>query len=193
MNESFIYMINSFTLTENQWFQQIVMTNSNQFYEGCGQEGPIRCIFLSEFHDTAGSKITCQVKKLVWVNQSMKTPNPCTNCIIVSFRLPITMYQRRCLMPLTFTSSQSHSYKDACSPCKWNAPQIPLISLGYRNWFQYSIAETSWATKLSDIPYASNIPDTLEMHSTLISVLYVIPGHVPCNMNPLCGSCRSTL
>lgn len=37
------------------------MTNSNQFYEGCGQEGPIRCIFLSEFHDTAGSKITCQV------------------------------------------------------------------------------------------------------------------------------------
>lgn len=37
------------------------MTNSNQFYEGCGQEGPIRCIFLSEFHDTAGSKITSQV------------------------------------------------------------------------------------------------------------------------------------
>ncbi|XP_031628236.1 GATOR complex protein NPRL2 [Contarinia nasturtii] len=36
------------------------MASANQFYEGCGQEGPIRCIFLSEFHDTAGSKITCQ-------------------------------------------------------------------------------------------------------------------------------------
>lgn len=40
------------------------MTNSSQFYEGCGQEGPIRCIFLSEFHDTAGSKITCQVNTI---------------------------------------------------------------------------------------------------------------------------------
>lgn len=37
------------------------MTNSAQFYEGCGREGPIRCIFLSEFHPVAGSKITCQV------------------------------------------------------------------------------------------------------------------------------------
>jgi len=37
------------------------MTNSNQFYEGCGREGPIRCIFLSDFHPTAGSKISCQV------------------------------------------------------------------------------------------------------------------------------------
>lgn len=46
------------------------MTNSNQFYEGCGQEGPIRCIFLSEFHDTAGSKITCQV---INMDDSFKT------------------------------------------------------------------------------------------------------------------------
>lgn len=38
------------------------MANSNQYFEGCGHEGPIKCIFLSEFHDTAGSKITCQVK-----------------------------------------------------------------------------------------------------------------------------------
>lgn len=37
------------------------MTNPTQFFEGCGQEGPIRCIFLSEFHPVAGSKITCQV------------------------------------------------------------------------------------------------------------------------------------
>lgn len=36
------------------------MTNATQYYEGCGQEGPIRCIFLSEFHPVAGSKITCQ-------------------------------------------------------------------------------------------------------------------------------------
>lgn len=33
----------------------------DKFYEGCGQEGPIRCIFLCEFHPTAGPKITCQV------------------------------------------------------------------------------------------------------------------------------------
>lgn len=29
--------------------------------EDTGQEGPIRCIFFSEFHPTAGPKITCQV------------------------------------------------------------------------------------------------------------------------------------
>ncbi|XP_055628771.1 GATOR complex protein NPRL2 isoform X2 [Toxorhynchites rutilus septentrionalis] len=34
---------------------------SDQFYEGCGREGPIRCILLSEFHAVAGSKISCQV------------------------------------------------------------------------------------------------------------------------------------
>lgn len=32
-----------------------------QYYEGCGREGPIRCIFLSEFHPVHGSKISCQV------------------------------------------------------------------------------------------------------------------------------------
>jgi hypothetical protein len=32
-----------------------------QCYEGCGLEGTIRCIFLCEFHPTAGPKITCQV------------------------------------------------------------------------------------------------------------------------------------
>lgn len=53
-------------------FNIVVMTNSNQFYEGCGQEGPIRCIFLSEFHDTAGSKITCQVRK---INENVDSRN----------------------------------------------------------------------------------------------------------------------
>lgn len=38
-----------------------MQTNNKQFYEGCGKEGQIRCIFLSEFHATAGSKISCQV------------------------------------------------------------------------------------------------------------------------------------
>ncbi|KAI9589798.1 GATOR complex protein NPRL2 [Glossina fuscipes] len=38
-----------------------MQTNSLQYYEGCGKEGQIRCIFLSEFHATAGSKISCQV------------------------------------------------------------------------------------------------------------------------------------
>lgn len=35
--------------------------DKDRFYEGCGREGPIRCIFLSEFHPTAGPKIVCQV------------------------------------------------------------------------------------------------------------------------------------
>ncbi|CAF4933555.1 unnamed protein product [Pieris macdunnoughi] len=37
------------------------MEGNSKFYEGCGQEGPIRCIFLCEFHPTAGPRITCQV------------------------------------------------------------------------------------------------------------------------------------
>lgn len=75
------------------------MTNSNQFYEGCGQEGPIRCIFLSEFHDTAGSKITCQVNK-------MKISLNFTIIIIkvISIfhpkrRYPKDMCPKRCSMP----------------------------------------------------------------------------------------------
>jgi hypothetical protein len=37
------------------------MEEATQYCEGCGLEGPIRCIFLCEFHPTAGPKITCQV------------------------------------------------------------------------------------------------------------------------------------
>lgn len=44
-----------------------------RYYEGCGREGPIRCIFLGEFHPVAGPKISCQVsfvndKQLVFYN-----------------------------------------------------------------------------------------------------------------------------
>lgn len=35
-----------------------------RYYEGCGREGPIRCIFLGEFHPVAGPKIACQVSAL---------------------------------------------------------------------------------------------------------------------------------
>lgn len=31
------------------------------YFEGCGLEGSIKCIFLCEFHPIAGPKITCQV------------------------------------------------------------------------------------------------------------------------------------
>ncbi|XP_053624319.1 GATOR complex protein NPRL2-like isoform X2 [Plodia interpunctella] len=31
-----------------------------RYYEGCGRQGPIRCIFLGEFHPVAGPKISCQ-------------------------------------------------------------------------------------------------------------------------------------
>jgi hypothetical protein len=33
-----------------------------RYFEGCGHEGPIRCIFLCEFHHVAGPIITCQVR-----------------------------------------------------------------------------------------------------------------------------------
>uniref|UniRef100_A0A6M2DGE4 Putative nitrogen permease regulator 2-like protein n=1 Tax=Xenopsylla cheopis TaxID=163159 RepID=A0A6M2DGE4_XENCH len=36
-------------------------TPAAQYYEGCGHEGPIRCIFLCEFHPKLGPKIKCQV------------------------------------------------------------------------------------------------------------------------------------
>ncbi|XP_073972377.1 nitrogen permease regulator-like 2 isoform X1 [Rhodnius prolixus] len=37
------------------------MENNTRYYEGCGKEGPIRCIFFCEFHPTAGPILTCQV------------------------------------------------------------------------------------------------------------------------------------
>lgn len=37
------------------------MAEATQYYEGCGREGPLRCVFLCEFHPVAGPKITCQV------------------------------------------------------------------------------------------------------------------------------------
>ncbi|CAH0382392.1 unnamed protein product [Bemisia tabaci] len=37
------------------------MEKPEKYFEGCGQEGPIRCIFLCEFHHVAGPKITCQI------------------------------------------------------------------------------------------------------------------------------------
>ncbi|XP_066998360.1 GATOR1 complex protein NPRL2 [Anabrus simplex] len=40
---------------------EIKVKDDDRYYEGCGHEGPIRCIFLCEFHPTAGPKITCQV------------------------------------------------------------------------------------------------------------------------------------
>lgn len=40
---------------------RVNMEEDVKHYEGCGREGPIRCIFLCEFHPTAGPKITCQV------------------------------------------------------------------------------------------------------------------------------------
>lgn len=38
-------------------------TSNSENIEDKGQEGPIRCIFFSEFHHIAGPKITCQVSK----------------------------------------------------------------------------------------------------------------------------------
>uniref|UniRef100_A0A0K8UFV4 Nitrogen permease regulator 2-like protein n=1 Tax=Bactrocera latifrons TaxID=174628 RepID=A0A0K8UFV4_BACLA len=38
-----------------------MQVSTNDYYEDNGREGQIRCIFLSEFHATAGCKISCQV------------------------------------------------------------------------------------------------------------------------------------
>lgn len=38
------------------------MISTLEIVEDKIQEGPIRCIFFSEFHHIAGPKITCQVK-----------------------------------------------------------------------------------------------------------------------------------
>jgi hypothetical protein len=40
------------------------MDEEQCYFEGCGREGPIRCIFLCEFHPVAGPRITCQVNKI---------------------------------------------------------------------------------------------------------------------------------
>jgi hypothetical protein len=37
------------------------MADVEGYGEACGLEGLLRCIFLCEFHPTAGPKITCQV------------------------------------------------------------------------------------------------------------------------------------
>lgn len=50
-----------------------------------------------------------------------------------------------------------------------------------------------WATKSLAIRFASSIRDTLEMHSTLICVLYVIPGHALSSTNQLYENYPSTL
>lgn len=51
-----------------------------RYYEGCGREGPIRCIFLGEFHPVAGPKISCQVNFFILINVAMflvRTNLPC--------------------------------------------------------------------------------------------------------------------
>lgn len=58
------------------------MTKENMSFpatkaDDTGQEGPIRCIFFSEFHPTAGPKITCQVSFLFTIHGY---------CLIVSLR-----------------------------------------------------------------------------------------------------------
>ena len=37
------------------------MADGEGYGEACGLEGLLRCVFLCEFHPTAGPKITCQV------------------------------------------------------------------------------------------------------------------------------------
>ena len=70
-----------------------------RYFEGCGHEGPIRCIFLCEFHPVAGPKITCQVGinsldlrcRYVWV-------------FTVSFSgKPVFRYEKDVLRPWPFS------------------------------------------------------------------------------------------
>jgi hypothetical protein len=45
------------------WLVGVVNMVERDCVEGCELEGPLRCIFLCEFHPTAGPKITCQVSR----------------------------------------------------------------------------------------------------------------------------------
>jgi hypothetical protein len=39
------------------------MSTNDSRYEGCGEEGPLRNIFLAEFHHITGPMIRCQAPK----------------------------------------------------------------------------------------------------------------------------------
>jgi hypothetical protein len=74
------------------------LEEDTRYFEGCGHEGPIRCIFLSEFHPVAGPKITCQVRVKRFVFR----------CRYVSFRVnffakPVFRYGTNFLLPRTFS------------------------------------------------------------------------------------------
>ncbi|XP_013147207.1 PREDICTED: nitrogen permease regulator 2-like protein, partial [Papilio polytes] len=46
--------------SSHRFQQKTTLIMETRYYEGCGREGPIRCIFLGEFHPVAGPKIACQ-------------------------------------------------------------------------------------------------------------------------------------
>ena len=66
-----------------------------RYYEGCGREGPIRCIFLGEFHPVAGPKISCQVSF------------PCNFVVYKYFK---NLIQSICL----YVFNRSYSEKNIC-------------------------------------------------------------------------------
>lgn len=153
------------------------MTNhAQQFFEGCGHEGPIRCIFLSEFHPVAGSKITCQV--LHSMDDAFKQ-KWCSPVFLFYFRRQMVMYRKRYSMLSTFILYRSHNCSVAWWLCKLTT------TLFNRSFLMTHFAEMPWATKLLAILSESTINAMLATHSTSIYVLFVIHGHEPYSMSQL--------
>lgn len=83
------------------WFVGAVnMVEEGEYFEGCDLEGPLRCIFLCEFHPTAGPKITCQVSGFVCRALVCDRPDVYEPSIIDQFFVVSTSRMKRIKCPL---------------------------------------------------------------------------------------------
>lgn len=157
------------------------MTTNSKYYEGCGMEGPIRCIFLSEFHPTAGSKISCQVNWNwgYWVKYIY---------LILFHSRPLkVMLQRKSSMRSMFTLFQNPSSRDVFWLCKFRFVVVhPVIE-----WILFFVTETLWVTRLLVIQWELTVRGMQEMPFISICVLFVIPGRDQFNTNRLLRNLQS--
>lgn len=151
------------------------MLRPSRFYEGCGREGPIRCIFLCEFHPTAGPKIVCQV------NMTILGPlfNRKITIIILestfsgTWRLHVKRWLRisqRVYNSESTTFQECHNYV-----CILNF----FVRFGFsfcRSLFFTDVIEQYSISKSLDFPRGSKTKLMLEMLTVLIYVSYLTPG-----------------
>ena len=123
------------------------------FYEGCGREGPIRCIFLCEFHPTAGPKIACQVccafLFIYFIN---------TNAIVI-FRFLRILYQRRFSMQCQSTLYPNSNSKGVFWLCKFHQNKyLKIIIISTKIFFSNVLGHkiTGFPISISNKKYARN-------------------------------------